>query len=122
MTCIMAKASAASVPGGWRSGGPKAYSAVLVRIDGVELRTIAAGLNDERPEMHVGAEDVGAPGDDQFGMAELLGLDGMAHAQRVAQTRYTGGGADGAVEPRCAQAVEKTAIHARAVSRPMVPA
>ena len=61
--------------------------AVLVRIDGVEPRAVAARFDDEGPEMDVGAEDVGAPGEDQFGVAELLGLDAVAEAEGVGQAR-----------------------------------
>src|SRR5581483_4505992 len=48
--------------------------AVLVRIDHIEARTVAAGFHDERPEVHVSAENVRSPGDDQLRMAELFGL------------------------------------------------
>ena len=61
--------------------------AVAVRIDGVELRAVAARFHDERPEMDVGAEDVGAPGQDQPGVAELLGLGAVAHAERLRSGR-----------------------------------
>jgi hypothetical protein len=56
--------------------------AVAVRIDGVELRAVAPRFHDERPQVDVGAENVGAPGDDQLGVAELLGLGAVADAQR----------------------------------------
>ena len=38
---------------------------------------------DERPQVDVGAENVRAPGEDQLGVAELLGLGAVAHAQRL---------------------------------------
>ncbi len=119
----MASASAASLPGlmkivvvGGRAG------AVAVRIDDVKLRAVAPRLDDERPQVHVGAEDVGAPGDDQLGVAELLGLGAVAEAERSGHAGHAGGGADGAVEPRSAQAMEEAAVHAGAIQQPMVPA
>ncbi len=96
--------------------------AVAVRIDDVELRAVAPRFDDERPEMDVRAEDVRAPGDDQLRVAELLGLGAVADAERLGHAGHAGGGADGAVEPRCAQAMEEAAIHAVGLSSPMVPA
>ena len=96
--------------------------AVLVRIDRIKLRAIAAGFDDERPEVNVGAEDVGAPGNDELRVAELLRFDAVADAEGVGQAGDAGRGADGAVEPRGAEAMEEAAVHAGAVEQPMVPA
>ena len=57
--------------------------AILVRIDGIEPCPVAPGFDDEGPEMDVGAEDIGSPGDDQFRVPELFGLDAVADAQRI---------------------------------------
>ena len=54
------------------------------RIDSIEFRAVAPRFHDERPQVHVGAEDVGAPGDDQLRMAELLGLGAVPEAERIA--------------------------------------
>ncbi len=67
--------------------------------------------------MHVGGENAGAPGDDQLGVAELFRLGAVAEAERLHETRAAGRRADGAVEPRCAQPMEETAIHAGAVQQ-----
>ena len=91
--------------------------AILVRIDGVELGPVAPGFDDERPEMDVGTEDVGPPGDDEFRVAELFGLDAVANAQRVVHAGNAGGGTDGAVEPRCAETVKEAAVHAGPVEK-----
>src|SRR6202011_5143197 len=81
--------------------------AVAVRVDGVELGAIASRFHDEGPEMHVGAEDVRAPGENQLRVAELLGLGAVAEAQRCHETRGARTRADGAVEPRCTEPVKK---------------
>ena len=91
--------------------------AIAVRVDGVELRAVAPRFHDERPEVDVGAEDVRAPGEDQLGVAELLGLGAVAHAERLRQSHAAGRGTDGAVEPRGAEAVEEAAVHAAAVEQ-----
>ena len=114
----MASASAVSLPGLMKKClSASRAGAVAVRVDGVELRAVAPRFHDERPQVHVGAEDVGAPGEDQLRVAELLGLGAVADAQRLGQAGAAGGGADGAVEPRRAQAVEEAAVHAGAVEQ-----
>ena len=55
--------------------------AVAMRIDGVELCAVAPRFHDERPQMDVGAENIRAPGEDQLGVAELLGLGAVAEAE-----------------------------------------
>lgn len=67
--------------------------------------------------MYVRAKNIGAPGDNQARVAELLGLGAVAQAERLGETRGAGGCADGAVEPRGAQAVEKAAVHAVALQQ-----
>jgi len=44
------------------------------RIDHDQLRARPPGLFDEGPQVHVCSVDVGAPGKDVAGLAELLGL------------------------------------------------
>ena len=63
---------------------------VAARIDGIEFGAIAARLHDKRPEMHVGAEDIGAPGQDQAGMAELFGLGAETNAEGFGKAGATG--------------------------------
>ena len=71
-----------------------------MRIDGVELLAVAPCFDDERPQMHVGAEDIRAPGDDQLRVAELLGLGAVANTERFVRrpprrrrSRWSGPGA-----------------------------
>ncbi len=85
------------------------------RIDGVELRAIAPGLHDEGPEMHAGGENVCTPGNNEFRMAELFGFGSVLEPQRMHEARAAGGGTDGSIETRSAQAMEKAAVHAGAV-------
>ena len=69
ITCIIAEASARSLPGWMREylvGQPA--GAVDDRIDDVKFGSVSPRLDDERPEVDVGAEDVRAPGDNQLGM------------------------------------------------------
>ena len=93
--------------------------AIAAGIDGVEPGAVAARLHDEGPQMHVGAEDVRAPGDDQLGVPELLGFGAVAKAQSVDQADAARRGTDGAVEPGCAQAMKEAPVHAR--SRSAIP-
>ena len=49
------------------------------RLDHDELGAARAGLLDERPDVDVGREEIGAPGDDEVGLGHGLGI-GPAHA------------------------------------------
>ncbi len=91
--------------------------AIAAGVDGVEAGTLAAGFHDEGPEMHVGAEDIGAPGDDEPGVAELFGLGAVADAEGLGHAGHAGGGADGAVQARGAEAMEEAAVHAFAIEQ-----
>src|ERR1039457_1700005 len=88
------------------------------RIDGVEAGAVAAGLHDERPQVDVRAVDVRGPRDDELRLRELLGLSTVAEADGSGQTGQSRGGADGTVQPRRAEAMEKPAVHAGAVEQP----
>src|SRR5258708_7698300 len=61
--------------------------------------------------MHVGAVDVGAPGDDVFGVRELLRLGAQLAAQHGDQRVTAAAGANGAVELRGAQTIKKSVGH-----------
>ncbi|MNC43508.1 hypothetical protein D3C75_923720 [compost metagenome] len=62
--------------------------------------------------MHVGADRIYAPEDDQLGVYGVLraGSEIPSHGIPVADAAR--GGADGALQPACPQTVEKTAVHA----------
>ena len=64
---------------------------VAVRVDHVELRAIAPRFDDERPQMHVGPENIRAPGDDEFRMPELFGLRAESVAKRRRHPSHAGG-------------------------------
>ena len=52
------------------------------RIDGVKPRAVPACFDNEGPQVYVGGEHVCSPGDDQLGVAKLLGLRAVAQAER----------------------------------------
>ncbi len=109
----MASARAVSLPGLMKIClSAAAAGAVTVRIDDVEFGAVAPRFHDERPQVDVGSENIRAPGDDELGVPELLRLGAVADAERFGHAGHAGGGADGAVEPRRAQAMEKAAVHA----------
>ena len=90
----------------YQSGATVQYAQVLIGkggcagADGVdcdELRAVTACFDDERPGVNVGAVNVRAPGNDQFRVAELLGLSAVFESEHRGQPSSTGGRADGAV-------------------------
>ncbi len=87
-------------------------------VDGVELRPATASFHDEGPQVNVGSVDVGAPGEDELCIGELLRLGAIAKAQRFREADSSGGGADGPVEPGGSQPVEEAAVHSTAVDHP----
>ena len=93
------------VPVGKRGG------AGLVGVDDDEARAVAAGLFDEGPEMNVVAVDVGAPGEDELGEAEVFGGHAELFAVDVVPRNAAGFRADGAIELAGAEAMEEAAIH-----------
>ena len=115
----MASASAVSLPGLMKKCLSEAAPVRLRRGSMVySLAPVAPRLHDERPQVHVGAENVGAPGQNQPRVAELLRLGAVAQAQRFGEPRLAGRRADGAVQARSAQAMKEAAIHALAVEQP----
>src|SRR5579862_96945 len=88
-----------------------------MRIDSIEPRAVAPRLDDEGPQMYVSAKHVRAPGDDQLGMAELLGLGAVAVAQRLHHARGSGGRANRTIQSRSPQAVEESPVHAAALQK-----
>ncbi len=82
-----------------------------IGIDDDEARARAAGLLDHGPQVHVVAVDVRAPGEDEFGEAEILG--GRAQLLSVDQVPGLAAGfrTDGAVKAAGAQAVKEAAVH-----------
>ena len=82
-----------------------------VGVDDDEARAVAAGLLDHGPEMDVVAVDVGAPGEDELGEAEVF--SGRAELFAVDQVPGDAAGfrADGAVQLAGAQAMKEAAVH-----------
>ena len=87
----------------------------LARIDANEPRAVAFGLLRKAPEMQVAADAVAAPDEDQF----AFGIELHAHAELAAvgvRERFAAcGGADRAVQKRCAELVKKAPVHALAL-------
>ena len=112
------RASARSLPGlmaRWRS----ASAAVRFCTGSItyQLGAVAAGFDDEGPQVNVGAVDVRAPGDDEFSSGGTVRARCRSARQRGDEAGAAGGGANGAVEARGAQAVEEAAVHAGAVEQ-----
>ena len=82
-----------------------------IGIDRDQGRTAALGLLRAHPEMQVGCDRIAAPDQDQFGVLELLEVGADRTADGIAITGGAGGGADGAIEQRGAQLVEKAQRH-----------
>ncbi len=82
-----------------------------IGIDGDQPRAAPAGLLDEGPQVHVGADDVGAPGHDQPRLHDGLGVEADAAAHRGLVAGRAGRGADGAVEQAGAQQLEEAPVH-----------
>ena len=77
----------------------------------MRLRAVAAGFFDEGPEVDVVAVDVGAPGDDEAGVGEVLRRRAELDAVDAQEGFAAGAGADGAVELRGTEAMEEAAVH-----------
>ena len=82
-----------------------------VGVDDDEACPLTASLLDEGPEVDVVAVDVGAPGDDEAGVGEILRGGAELDAVDLEEGFAAGGGADGAVELGGAEAVKKSAVH-----------
>src|ERR1051326_1640297 len=67
--------------------------------------------------MNVGVVNSRGPGENQLRVAELLGLGAIAQAERRGERGSSGRRADRAIQPRCAQPVKESAIHAGAVQQ-----
>jgi len=93
-----------------------------VGIDHHQLAAIAPRLLDERPEVDVVAVNVGCPGNDVFRVAELLGLGTDLPPVNGNHGFAARGGANGAQQLRCTQAMEKPHIHGAAVQYTQVAA
>src|SRR5436305_5785509 len=91
--------------------------ASLPRVNHIELGSVAARLDDEGPQVHVGAVNVCAPGNDELGVPELLGLGGITQAERRGKSRTAGAGTNSAVKTRGPQPMEEAAVHPRAIQQ-----
>ena len=87
----------------------------LARVNAYQLGAIALGLLRIAPEVQVAADGIAAPDQDELRLGKELHLHAHFAAQRLHQGFSPGRGADGAVELRCTQLVEETAVHALAL-------
>ena len=90
-------------------------SARAIRINDYQLRALAPRFLDERPQMNVVAVNVRSPGDDVARVNELFRLGAQFHAENRDQTSLARCRTDCALKLRCAEPVEKSAIHGSAV-------
>src|SRR5258708_593696 len=89
--------------------------AVTMRVNRVEPRALAPRFDDEGPQVDIGAENIRAPGENEPGVAELLGLGAVLEAGGFDETDAASGRTDGTLEPRRAEAMEEAAVHAGAL-------
>ena len=82
-----------------------------------QLAALAARFFDEGPEVNIVGMNVGSPHQDEARVAELLGFGADLAAKHGDEAGLPGGRTNGAVELRCAQAMEETAIHRGIVQR-----
>ncbi|MNO48279.1 hypothetical protein D3C76_386120 [compost metagenome] len=82
-----------------------------VGIDGDELGAAPLGLLHAGPEVQVGGDRVAAPDQNQFGMLELFDIGAQLGADGVRVADTARGAADGAIEVRRADLVEKARGH-----------
>ena len=83
-----------------------------VGIHGDEPGAAPASLLDEGPEVHVGAHDVGAPGHDEAGVHDGLGIEPEALPHRGLEARSPGARADGPREQAGPELLEEAAVQA----------
>ena len=88
------------------------------RVDADHARAIPLGLLYQAPEVQVARDRIAAPDHDQLRFGKKFHLHAHLAAQRLYQRLGPGGGADGAVQQRGAQAVEKPRGHALALNQP----
>ena len=83
-----------------------------VGIDGHDPGAATAGLLDEGPEVDVGADDVGAPGHDEPGVDDGLGIEPQALPHRGLEPGPPGARADGPGEQAGPDLLEEATVQA----------
>src|SRR5205085_5970111 len=76
-----------------------------------QLGAVAPCLLDEGPQVHVVAVNIRSPGDNVLRFGELLRLGAQLLSQNGNEGVAAGGGADGAVQLRGAQAMKEAPVH-----------
>src|SRR5262249_981788 len=71
------------------------------RLDDHELRAAIARALDERPDVDVGGEQIGAPRDDEIGLGHRLGISAAHAPARRVPSGFRGGITDGARLEAC---------------------
>ncbi len=89
----------------------------LARVDAHQPRPGAPGGLGMAPEVQVAGNGVAAPDQDELGLGEKLDPHADLGAQRVDHGLAAGHGANGAVQQRRAQLVEKTTVHGLALHK-----
>src|SRR3954470_22641078 len=82
-----------------------------VRVDDNQLRALAPGFFNERPQMNVVSVNVRGPRDDVLGMAELLWVGANIHAVNRLHPGGSCLGTNISVQLRRAQPVKEPPIH-----------
>ena len=82
-----------------------------IRVDHDEPSSVAPGLLDERPQMHVVAMHIRSPRQDEFGVAEVFGVRAQLDAIDREHRSLARGRADGAIELRRSEPMEKSSVH-----------
>jgi hypothetical protein len=88
------------------------------RVDANELGAVALGQLGITPEMQVAANRIAAPDQNELGMRKLLDPHADLAAQGVRQPGTASSGANGAVQQRGPQRVEKPRGHAVSLHQP----
>ena len=86
-----------------------------------DLRAPVLRLANERPEMQVGDNSVGAPQEDEAALGQVLGQHPHRGAHRRLDTSGSGAAADCTFQARGAQAAEKRPLMASLWIIPCVP-
>ncbi|MNP39179.1 hypothetical protein D3C76_1327420 [compost metagenome] len=85
---------------------------VAVHVDDDELRALFAGFFDQGDLMHVRADEIAAPHDNQLRLDRVFRARPAAESHRISPTRVARGIAYALLQLRRAQSVEEPPVHA----------